>query len=60
MLFNIGKVIQLFVFIKVDCFENSIREECYFIDIFDKVNIVCLVCYGLFIFIMSLKCEYFL
>lgn len=57
MLFNIGKVIQLFVFIKVDCFENSIREECYFIYIFD---IVCLVCYGLFILIMSLKCEYFL
>lgn len=55
---NTGKVTQLLVFIKVDCSENSTREERYFIHILDKVNIVRLVCYGLSILTMSLKCEH--
>lgn len=60
MLSNTGKVTQLLVFIKVDCSENSRREERYFIHILDKVNIVRLVCYGLSILTILYNLMHFI
>lgn len=60
MLSNTGKVTQLLVFIKVDCSENSTREERYFIHILDKVNIVRLVCYGLSILTILYNLMHFI